>query len=260
MATIHFSWTISPNTTMTRQSLVAIAAARELGPCTIWVHAPDIEKVDPQLTRLAEVLPYESDPEIILPWASTPKWRVTPRADVVMGTNADVFAWSPQKVRRMAAQCLSEQSLFGVIAYWEPFDTPEWASLFHEYGLPADFSYRYQNLDKPSPFYINNGAVMMPSAMLPAFRESFYHHLPLINRKYRENYFMVQVATTIAIYKAGLRRHGVHKLFNYMVDECFNQSLLDEVAFLHLKEYDKATRNRRLAPIVARCDNLLRSL
>ncbi len=242
---------------MTRQSRLAVAAARNLGPCTIWVHEPEYHLVDAHLKAIADVRTYRSNPAILLPWASTPKWQVEPEADVVLGCDADVFVWNEEQVVKAAQLCLAKQALCGTMAYWYPFEEAEWPRLFQLYGLAPDFNYRYQTVRQSTPFYINNGAVMLPSTMLPAFRESFYRWLPEINARYLHNYFMVQVATTIAIYKAGLKTKVMPRTFNYTDGNNPGLPGLDQVAFLHCTKHRDQLQCHPVPAVAARIRELL---
>jgi hypothetical protein len=230
---IHFSWTISPTENMVLQSRLAIAAAKDLGTCTIWVHEKDYNQINAQLKRIAEVIPYQSFSNMDLPWSSTPKWNIEPRGDVVVGCDADVMVWRKDLVLEAAKKCIEENAVCGTIGYAQPFPIEEWHSLFKDYKIPTNFDYKYTNTGLDSPYYINNGVVMMPSKMLPAFRESFYSYLPSINERYKTLYYMSQVATTIAIYKAELKVKPMPRTFNYTEVDNPGLPQLDDAIFLH---------------------------
>lgn len=230
---IHFSWTISATQSMQLQSRVTQAAAQHLGCCTIWVHEPELPQIRPELRERAEILPYVSLPAMPHPWSSTPKWKISARADVVVGCDADAMVWRPDLVRQAAQMCLAEGVLCGTIAYRPPFELAEWRRLFRHYGIPEDFSYRYQVCQQPAPFYINNGVVMLPAKFLAPFREALYGYLPELNARYPTNYFMSQIATTIAIYKAGIPVKALPATFNYLEGENRELRELKQAAFLH---------------------------
>jgi hypothetical protein len=229
----HFSWTISANDQMELESRLAIAAAKNLAHCTIWAQESEFAKVSERLKAAAEVLPYAHDPAMVLPWSSTPKWGVKPQGDVLVGLDADVIVWRQDKVREAAELCLSENAVCGTLAYAPPFPADEWRSLLFYYGLEAQLPFHYSNTDEPSPFYINNGCVMMPASLLDRFRDSFYKYLPELNVRYPGLYYMCQVATTIAILKAGLRVRAMPITFNYLENTNAGLPLLSEAAFLH---------------------------
>lgn len=230
---LHFSWTINPNPEMELQSRLGIAAARDLGHCTIWVQDKDYQLVSPKLKRMAEVIPYRPMPNMELPWSSTPKWSVEPKGDVIIGLDADVMVWRPDLVLRAAEDCLRENAICGTIGYAEPFPLDEWRNLFKTYNIPENFPFRYTNTLRPAPFYINLGVVMIPSSLLKPFRESYYKYLPELNIRYPDLYFMCQVATTISIIKAGLAMKAMPRTFNYTEVDNPGLPLLQETIFLH---------------------------
>lgn len=253
---IHFSWTISPTPQMELQSKLAVRAARNLGPCTIWVHENEYSAVTTELKRMAEVIPYRAIDGMELPWSSTPKWAVEPKGDVVVGLDADVMVWREDLVLRAAEECLAENVLCGTVTYIEILPEADWRALFRRYSLPEDFPFQYTHSRQAAPFHINNGVVMMPATMLPAFRKSFYTHLPDMNRMYPGLYYMCELATTVAIMKAGLPVKAMPKTFNYVEFRVPGLPDLKDVAFLHYNTSRNDPLNATNETLRQRCRQL----
>lgn len=231
---IHFSWTISTNKLMELETKIMVASTKGMD-ChnTVWVQESEYNLVSPNLKKIAEILPYKPVSDFLEPWTTTPKWDVDPQGDVVVGTDADVMVWNQELVVQAAEKCLKNNCICGTIGYAAPFDILEWNTLFNRYNLPDAFNYRYTNTQEKSPYYINNGVVMMPSTMLPKFRESYKKWLIETNKWHHNLYYACQVATTLAIKDAQLPVQAMSRLFNYTEVDNPGTPLLADVIFLH---------------------------
>lgn len=230
---IHFSRTITPNAMMQNHARLLLASIGDLGPSTIWVQEHELGLVAEDLRQKAEICGYQAAPQFTPPWGATPKWRVIPRAPLVLGCDADILVWSPERLRAIAAECLQRQAVVGTIAYAEPLSQVSWRELLQQHGIIPEFSYQYQNTGNPAPFYLNNGAILMPASQLPRFQEEFYGNIDSVNYVHQKNYFMSQLATTVAIYRAQLPRLAKPRTFNYIEIDNPGLPLLDAVTILH---------------------------
>ena len=208
-------------------------ANRNLGGSTIWIYEHDIQSVPKWLFEEADVRTYTHFLDDDKPWVSTPKWRVDPNDGVVIGANADILVMDEEYVISVARQSIIKQAILGTMAYIPPFDIKMWERLFKEFKISEDFIYEYGNVTQPAPYYINNGAVVIPSNLQLPFRESLYDVMPHVHRICGDSYFYVQVATTIAIYTANLARDVLPRTFNYTELDNPDMGLIDQVAHLH---------------------------
>lgn len=232
-AVCDFSWTISPNKMMEWQSYLLIESADSMANAHIAVQEKELPLISHGLRRMANVWPYQCDSDMVLPWSSTPKWRINPTAKVVVGLDADVVLWRKDLLYDIVKSCLKEDTIYGTIGYRQPIPLTEWQTLYRIFNIKECFEFQYTNTQEACPFYINNGAVMMPTNLLPHFRDVFYHVLPFINRRYKDHYFMSQIATSIAISKAGFKVKALPRTFNYTEFDNPELPLLSEAVFFH---------------------------
>ena len=231
---IHFSWTISAGNLMELESKIMVASTKGID-ChnTIWVQEHEYNLVSPSLKKIAEVLPYKPHSYLLDPWSTTPKWNVEPKGDIIIGTDADVMIWNQNLVIQEAKRCLKNKQISGTIGYAAPISIFEWEFLFKKYGIEEDFKYQYTNTKEKSPFYINNGVVMMPSDMLFKFKESYQKWLLEINKWHYKSYYICQIATTFAIKELKLPTASMPRIFNYTEVDNPNVPELEKAIFLH---------------------------
>jgi hypothetical protein len=220
---------------MELESEILIWSARRLD-ChfTIWAQQHEIHLISNKLKNIAEVLPYQSTPEFRNPWEITPKWGVEPKGDVVVGLDADVMVWRDDLVGEYAARCLEDQCVYGTIAYRPPFGAAMWNKLFEQHGMTDQFEYTCADgSGLASPYYINNGVVMMPATLLSKFREYHRKWLPVVNAAFPKLYYISQVANTLAVKDGNIPVKAMPKTFNLL--ERHNRELedIDDTAFLH---------------------------
>jgi len=215
MTTIHFSWCISPTPSMIENSLYLATTARELGPCTVWVLDYEYDQVPKRLKDLVDVRPYTAFPHLKVPWNTTPKWLVEPQGDIILGCGADTIIWNPDHLLRYADICIAERAIAGTIAYLEPLPQSDWIKLFSDYEIPYEPCHRYQTTQNPVPFYLNHAAVLMPTGLFHNFAPLFYKYLVEVSLRFPDNYFMSQIALSLAIYKSGAHRIELSRQFNY---------------------------------------------
>ena len=237
MHKLHLTWTSDASPEMQLQSRLAIEAAKNIGPCTIWVHESEISDIDPHLSRLAEFLPYKSLFKNQQPWISSPKWRIKPRGEVVLGCDADTVIWNRNLVLQYANTCLAAQAICGTIAYADQLTDSEFRQLFADYGLPYEDKHRYQVSLNPAPFCVNHGAVMIPANLLTVFSDVFYEHLPKLVDRYPDRYYTPQIAVCLSIYLSGLNRIEFPYSFNYYHGVGPMISDFNEIAMLHYGTY-----------------------
>jgi len=231
---IHFSWTISANSLMELESKIMVASTKGMN-ChnTVWVQKKEYDKVDPSLKKMVDIQTYEPNSALLEPWATTPKWDVEPQGDVIIGTDADVMVWNQELAIKTAEECLETNKLYGTIGYAAPFPKSEWETLFDRYKMRDEFKYQYTNTKEPSPYYINNGVVMMTKETLPHFRSSYNKWLAEINKWHYKCYYLCQVANTMAINELQIPVVAMPRTFNYTEVDNPGTPLLEEAIFLH---------------------------
>ncbi len=200
---------------------------------TIWVQEHEYKLVRPSLKKIAEVLTYKPHSYLLDPWSTTPKWNIKPKGDIIIGTDADVMVWNQDLVIQEAEKCLKNKRLSGTIGYAAPISISEWEFLFKKYKIEENFMYQYTNTKEKAPFYINNGVVMMPSEILPIFRECYQRWLLEINKWHYKSYYICQIATTFAIKELQLPVASMPRTFNYTEVDNPNVPELEKSIFLH---------------------------
>lgn len=238
MAIPHFTSIISANDLMQFQMIVFAKTARQLKEyhITTWVQENEHYTVKQRLKNCIEVRTYKPNPVFPWAWASCPRWDIEPRGDVIIGIDADVAVFSPQKVQEYVDMCHREQCFMATIAYSTPFDQETWQQLARGVGLTLEFNYQTNYCHKPiyeCPYYINNGVVMVPASMLKEFRKTLGEMLLYVNRYYREYYFP-QVAVTLAVEKMGIPKKAMPLEFNCM-EFCTTKHTQENSAFIHYK-------------------------
>jgi len=242
---IHFSWTISTSLSMQLESEIMIASTKGMNCChTISVQEAQFNKVDPKLKNFADIVSYKPIPDLSPPWTLTPKWDIEPKGDIVIGVDADVMVWNQKLVIEKAEECLRTKKICGTIGYAEPFPLSEWKRLFEKYNMEENFNYKYNNTKTLSPFYINNGVVMMPSEMLGAFRSSYKKWLLELNKTHKNLYYLCQVANTFAIKECKFPVEAMPDVFNYTEIDNPDLSNLNNVIFLHYNKTREEIRRK----------------
>lgn len=236
---IHFVWPISVNKKMIFMSKILIESAKQMNAhFTILVEEFEYEKALNYFKNIAEVLSYAKNPEFASPWVATPKWFVEPKGDILLGLDSDTLVWNPSILLKYAEIAYQENTIYGTIAHKNPFKEGEWEKLFSQYKMKDNFIYNFHETGLPSPYYINNGAVLMPADLLLEFRIYLKKWLLELNKNYHNLFFISQVATTFAIKESGLPAKTHPKTFNYLEtgDLSNIENDIENIAIFHYNE------------------------
>jgi hypothetical protein len=239
---VHFVWPITANQKMIFMSKLLIKSATKIDAYfTILVTSNQYASAYRALKNFADVQHYTPDPQFVHPWVSTPKWDVKPKGDIVLGLDSDLIVWNTKNLKNYINKCFNEQKIFGTIGYSNPLTNGlTWKELFSEYGMIDDYQYVFQEDNTPAPYYINNGAVLIPSDMLSVFR--FYHKKWLIELNKRTNYHfhVSQIANTFAIKESGLPHGSLPIYFNYLETSLEKNNLENDYKKIALFHYNES--------------------
>ena len=152
----------------------------------------------------------------------------------------------------------------GVIAYVSPFDNSvsQWRDLYSYFklDLPDEFyMYRMWNgklfakEKSVGPFYVNHGVLVMPSKYVPEIRHAIKPILQELNNLIYDNYYIVQVATTLALDTLRVPREAMPVKYNTQITS--GDSIDKDTVFLHY--YGSLSRISSIKDVEALIDKSL---
>lgn len=208
----HIAIIISANKKMQFQTKLLLKTLRAIGRCpsyhcTIFVQEQERRQlVDSFLENRAEIVTYSLDSRYKYPWTVGARWNVNPKSDLVLALDCDVI--TTNSIEEFLQEC--NDNFRGVIGMVSPFNDSlnQWRELYRLCGvsLPQTL-YTYRNFnqdlwanqnDSLCPFYVNHGVLAIPSRYIAPMRDAVKFVLPIINERLYDNYYLAQIATTIA--------------------------------------------------------------
>jgi hypothetical protein len=222
---IHITWAISQNLFLIEASKRVITSAINQNLDAYFsIFVPEGHDIGDYLfnKKNVEIIFYKKDNNFNNPWEVVPKWNVIPKADIVLGIDADVLIINKKNILHWANKSLKNKAVVGTIAHLNPFKSDKsWLDLFEKYNMSDNFSYKYNDDSGFCPFYINNGAVLIPAEILDTFRKSLNKWIKELNATdIKNNFYIAQIATTLAIKESKINHIEAPKTFNYL--EVFN--------------------------------------
>lgn len=220
----HFVIVMSANKKMQFQAEILLRSIVYYGKCldfycTIFIL--EGEKIDNQfIIKNADIKTYKREPKYKHPWTAAPRFNVKPKSDMCIHVDCDVIVC--KDICEFLSYCQGEK-ICGVIADIHPFSS--WVDIYKNFGLALNARYICRKSRIPCPFYVNNGVVAIPSGYVPQLRESIKQ---VIEKLGDDNYYIGQIATTIAIEILGLPVKEIPAKFNASSDE-----ITDDIVFCH---------------------------
>lgn len=215
---IHFVIPISLNDNMINQAKNLILSAKDLDAFfTILVHENDMNEKSKAFSNIAEVQFYKSDPDLANIWTASPRWSVQPKGDVMLGVDADMFVFNKDIVEYYACKSIEENAIYGTIAFDKPFPKEKWDTLFEKYSFSDEFKYKYGKAGVGSaPYYVNNGAVLVPASISLEYQFYFEKWLTILNKDHKYLFCLSQIVNTFAIKDGNFEAKEASKFFNYI--------------------------------------------
>jgi hypothetical protein len=163
------------------------------------------------------------------PWTTCPRWDIEPKSELVVGLDSDVLAMSDYS--NGLKQCLN-YDVSGTLAHQAGLTLDEWKQLFEDANIeypPKLYPTLYDGT--MTPYYLNNGLVALRSEHVEGMREQTKRMLKIINKRHHDLFYIVQVATSLAIHKLNLNRQLISETFHQLETRDPNPS--DQTVFFH---------------------------
>ena len=168
---VHFTWPICSSYFFQSASKALILSSSGIDAYfTIFMQEKDRKFIDKELENMAEIVCYKNENNYQNPWDNMPKWDLKPKADIVLGLDADVLVTNKESLLKFIEDSFYQKAILGTIAYESAFKEHEWESIFQKYNLKENFNFVQGKDNEKCPYYINNGAILIPSSLLDEFK------------------------------------------------------------------------------------------
>lgn len=228
--TPHFTTVISANDRMEQQVECLIKSLARYGSFHFTTFIQEREKISSKfLQDHSDIQTYKADPEFHCPWNTCPRWDAKPKSELYIGIDPDVIAMNDYK--RDLASC-AKYEICGTLAYKSHLNLEQWRVLFDDAGIeyPPELYPCCHNGDE-MPYYLNNGLITLQSDRVEDMRLATKDMLKIANKRHYGLFFIVQVATCLAVHKLGLDRKLTSTSFHQL--ETFDPNPNNETIFFH---------------------------
>jgi hypothetical protein len=229
--------------------------------CTLIIQ--NGEKITNKNLRLkCDIHQYEWDHRYFFPWSTSPRWRVKPKSDLVVCCDNDLLVLrdlNPFLKQAHASHAIN--ALIGLVSPWQnsicnlnadtqhlaPIGEPNdyylsmWRRLFQKMDMTFPEKLYFHTLlngnvfnnhqHALTPYYPNHGFMVMGADIFQKIGDVYYPLLRKLNELIYKNYYIVQVAATLAIYKSGVKAVDMPLQYNYV--NCPELPEPDDVAVYH---------------------------
>lgn len=264
----HFSSLISACPRMEFQLELLIRSLEFFGKCydyffDLYVLEGEVIKSD-FINKKVNIITYQAskDVDFILPWRVCPIWNVEPKSEIRIHFDSDLLITS--NINEIFDYC-SSPGFYGAIANVPPFSLSDWEVALKMFNLTLpDKMYMYKKCcgdihgDKDHsvcPFYSNMGVSIMYSQYVPQMRETMKHVLKTLNEKYRDNYYLPQIATSISLQLLNIPRFLLPNKYNHIIGFKYKTPLLgtDEPIICHYPHSATNINDLKLNKFVYNC-------
>jgi lipopolysaccharide biosynthesis glycosyltransferase len=227
----HFVITTSATEKMELQVEVLIRSIKRIGRCpdsffTIFSH--EHEKISNAYIKQHEVLGHEKNPNLKYPWSVCARWNVTPKADTIIGLDADVVAL--RDLNPLLEELQAKKGMSGTIACSDDLPIEKWKRLFALASIDFPEKTYVTARGQTCPYYINNGVLALSSEYVVEIRHATKKMIELINLENYDDFFITQRANTLAAYACNVPLNVMSKDFNHL-EVCYGQPNRDTYFF-----------------------------
>lgn len=208
----HFFMSISANERMEFQTELFIKSLEYFGKCTDYfldIFILEGEFIKSNFIKSKATINYfkpSSTIDFHFPWGCQPRYSLDPKSEICIHVDADIFVLS--NFDKLINYCI-EPGFYGSIANDPPFSLTHWRKIFKTFNMdfPTKFYLYKKNCGdfqqskefSVCPFYPNNGLLVMHSKYVKSIRSTINEVLFELNKEYRDNYYITQVAIAITL-------------------------------------------------------------
>jgi len=249
--TPHFSLVISPGI-MEMQTEILFHSIETNGKCKDYFCTIFIQEKDRISNKFIlnhkniKIKKYKPNHNLKYPWSSSPRYLVDPTGDVSIHIDSDMFA--NKNIKCLFDIFENKKSCYGVVSNRSPFkknSLGNWKDVFRTCGmkLPEKMYvykknskfYLHGKTESVCPYYLNMGLLMMPPDYNSELKKCMDWAINKLNRKYYNNFYLVQLAFSVAIQKSKLDYDFLPCKFNNLKYKTLNhfERKSKETVFYH---------------------------